>query len=143
MSRTPRVAIVVHARQALISTAGRYHAYLTYAERKVIALMQDRIGPNRAGPFGLLQPIADGIKLLGKEDLIPAHADKEAHWSLPVVAETYDGWLNDINGMHVKAEHVAVKASHPRRVDDADGHADADYRGWRRGSLFVGELLVA
>ncbi len=47
-------------------------AYMTYFERKVLAAMQDRMGPTRTGPKGLLQPIADGIKLLGKEDLIPA-----------------------------------------------------------------------
>ena len=61
-------------------------AYMTYAERKVLALMQDRIGPNRVGPFGLLQPIADGIKLLGKEDLIPAAADKRIFVIAPLIA---------------------------------------------------------
>jgi NADH-quinone oxidoreductase subunit H len=51
-------------------------AYLTYYERKVLARLQVRIGPNRAGPFGILQPIADAIKLLFKEELIPSKADK-------------------------------------------------------------------
>lgn len=50
--------------------------YATYAERKVAAFLQDRLGPNRAGPFGLLQPLADGIKLFFKEEFIPARADK-------------------------------------------------------------------
>ncbi|MGN6615792.1 MAG: NADH-quinone oxidoreductase subunit NuoH [Ilyomonas sp.] len=45
--------------------------YSTYAERKIAAVMQDRIGPNRAGPFGILQPLADGIKLFFKEEIIP------------------------------------------------------------------------
>ena len=51
-------------------------AYLTYAERKVIAAMQLRKGPNVVGPFGLLQPVADGIKLLFKETILPAGANK-------------------------------------------------------------------
>jgi|APCry1669189534_1035231.scaffolds.fasta_scaffold43312_2 NADH-quinone oxidoreductase subunit H len=51
-------------------------AYLTLAERKVIAAMQLRVGPNRVGPFGLLQPIADGIKLLHKEIIVPDSSDK-------------------------------------------------------------------
>jgi NADH-quinone oxidoreductase subunit H len=51
-------------------------AYSTYGERKVAAFLQDRLGPDRAGPFGLLQPIADGVKMFMKEDFIPAHANK-------------------------------------------------------------------
>lgn len=51
-------------------------AYSTWAERKVAAVMQDRIGPNRSGPFGLLQPLADGGKFFFKEDFTPANAEK-------------------------------------------------------------------
>jgi NADH-quinone oxidoreductase subunit H len=51
-------------------------AYLTLFERRVLARMQVRIGPNRAGPWGLLQPVADGLKLIFKEELIPAKADR-------------------------------------------------------------------
>jgi NADH-quinone oxidoreductase subunit H len=51
-------------------------AYSTYGERKVAAFLQDRIGPDRAGPFGLLQPVADGVKMFMKEDFIPANANK-------------------------------------------------------------------
>jgi len=50
--------------------------YSTYAERKVAAFFQDRIGPNRAGPFGILQPLADGAKMFMKEEIIPASSSK-------------------------------------------------------------------
>lgn len=50
--------------------------YITFAERKVAAILQDRPGPNRAGPFGLLQPLADGVKMFTKEEIIPSHANK-------------------------------------------------------------------
>src|ERR1700761_2260654 len=49
---------------------------MIWFERKVISDMQDRIGPNRAGPFGLLQTLADGTKLMFKEDLLPERADR-------------------------------------------------------------------
>ncbi len=60
-------------------------AYLTLLERKVLARIQVRLGPNRAGPRGLLQPLADGIKLLFKESIIPARADKVIFVLAPVV----------------------------------------------------------
>lgn len=60
-------------------------AYLTYIERKVIAYMHDRIGPNRVGPFGLLQPIADAIKLLLKELIIPTKANKYLYIIAPII----------------------------------------------------------
>ncbi|RZL11978.1 MAG: NADH-quinone oxidoreductase subunit H, partial [Pedobacter sp.] len=50
--------------------------YSTYAERKVAAFLQDRLGPDRAGPFGILQPLADGVKMFMKEEIIPANASK-------------------------------------------------------------------
>lgn len=60
-------------------------AYTTYAERKVSALLQTRIGPNRVGPWGLLQPAADGVKLFFKEELIPGSADKIIFVLAPII----------------------------------------------------------
>lgn len=50
--------------------------YSTYAERKVAAFLQDRLGPDRAGPFGILQPLADGVKMFMKEEIVPSNASK-------------------------------------------------------------------
>lgn len=61
-------------------------AYLTYAERKVIAYMQLRIGPNRVGPYGLFQPIADGLKLLSKEITIPKRSNRYLFIMAPMLA---------------------------------------------------------
>lgn len=60
--------------------------YSTYFERKVAAFIQDRIGPNRAGPFGLLQPLADGIKMFMKEEIIPEVANKTLFILGPCIA---------------------------------------------------------
>src|SRR5690554_5538302 len=60
-------------------------AYLTYAERKVIAAMQLRKGPNVVGPFGLLQPLADGVKLLFKETILPAGANRVVFLLAPML----------------------------------------------------------
>jgi NADH-quinone oxidoreductase subunit H len=60
--------------------------YLILLERKLSAWMQDRVGPNRVGPYGLFQPLADGIKLLLKEEVIPAHVDRVLYLMAPMIS---------------------------------------------------------
>src|SRR5947209_4684592 len=60
----------------IVTTALVVAMYSTYAERKIAAFLQDRVGPDRAGPFGILQPIADGVKLFMKEEIIPLTSSK-------------------------------------------------------------------
>src|SRR3982751_5814607 len=61
---------------AIISLSMVVAMYSTYAERKIAAFLRDRIGPNRAGPFGIFQPLADGLKLFMKEEIIPLTSSK-------------------------------------------------------------------
>jgi len=70
----------------VISVLMLFVAYLTLAERKILGRLQVRFGPNRVGPYGLLQPIADGIKSFTKEDIIPANADKPLFVLAPMIA---------------------------------------------------------
>src|SRR5205809_6913903 len=60
-------------------------ALISVLERKILGRMQNRYGPNRVGPFGLFQPIADGIKMLIKEDIVPASADKIVNCLAPIL----------------------------------------------------------
>ncbi len=74
-----KVVVIVHIFMFILS-------YLTWAERKLLGHIQARLGPKNVGPFGLLQPIADGIKLLFKEDVIPAQANKIMFVIAPVLS---------------------------------------------------------
>ncbi|MBI2832544.1 MAG: NADH-quinone oxidoreductase subunit NuoH [Chloroflexi bacterium] len=60
--------------------------FFTYFERRAMGRLQARLGPNRCGPFGVIQPIMDAIKALTKEDIVPYNADKVVHWLAPAVA---------------------------------------------------------
>jgi len=84
---TPRTVAEIVVRMVL--TFGAVFtaiAYLTFMERKVSAWMQDRIGPNRVGPWGLLQPLADGLKHLMKEDVTPVGAQRAVFILAPIAA---------------------------------------------------------
>jgi NADH-quinone oxidoreductase subunit H len=82
---------VMQIASALINIFGLLGVFLTLfalisvLERKILGRMQNRYGPNRVGPFGLFQPVADGIKMLIKEDIVPARADKVVHFLAPIL----------------------------------------------------------
>src|SRR5437870_13259507 len=71
---------------AVVTITTGWVAYATYLERKISAFMQARLGPMRVGPWGLLQPIADGLKLLTKEDFVPENADRWIFFVVPYIA---------------------------------------------------------
>jgi NADH-quinone oxidoreductase subunit H len=77
---------------AIVAVFASCFALTTIMERKALGRFQNRYGPNRVGPYGLLQPMADGVKMLTKEDIVPAAADKVVHFLAPFVL-TVPVWL--------------------------------------------------
>jgi NADH-quinone oxidoreductase subunit H len=79
------IASIVVNIGALLGVFLTIFALISVLERKILGRMQNRYGPNRVGPFGLFQPLADGIKMLIKEDVVPARADKLVHFLAPIL----------------------------------------------------------
>jgi NADH-quinone oxidoreductase subunit H len=101
----------------IVTTALIVAMYSTYAERKIAAFLQDRRGPNRAGPFGLLQPLADGVKLFMKEEIIPTLSSKSLFIMGPLLAMITAtmtsavipwGWTIDVAGRQVPLQIADV-----------------------------------
>jgi NADH-quinone oxidoreductase subunit H len=80
----PMISAVIMS-LAVMTFAPLVMMFLTWFERKAVGRFQDRYGPNRVGPFGLLQPLADGIKMAQKEDIIPEGADRLLHYLAPAL----------------------------------------------------------
>jgi NADH-quinone oxidoreductase subunit H len=80
----PFVSVVLSITPIMLVFPGLF-ALTTWLERKGLGRIQNRLGPNRVGPYGLFQPIADGLKMVTKEDIVPRNADKLIHFLAPVV----------------------------------------------------------
>src|SRR5947209_8183191 len=80
----PLVSAVISVAAIIVIFAGLF-ALTTILERKGLGRIQNRYGPNRVGPFGILQPVADGLKAMTKEDIVPRAADKVVHFIAPLI----------------------------------------------------------
>jgi hypothetical protein len=80
----PFVSVVLSITPIMLVFPGLF-ALTTWLERKALGRIQNRLGPNRVGPYGLFQPVADGLKMVTKEDIVPRNADKLIHFLAPVV----------------------------------------------------------
>src|SRR5829696_7727082 len=101
----------------IVTTALIVAMYSTYAERRIAAFLQDGRGPNRAGPFGLFQPLADGVKLFMKEEIIPTLSSKTLFIMGPLLAMITAimtsavipwGWTIDVAGRQVPLQIADV-----------------------------------
>src|SRR5713101_6759103 len=81
----PIVADIIESAIVILALLTAF-AYMTLIERRVVAKLQGRLGPNRAGPFGLLQPVADAIKMAFKEQIVPSQAKKAIYLVAPVIS---------------------------------------------------------
>ena len=104
------ITLVIHF--AILGTV----AYLILLERKVASWVQDRIGPNRVGPFGLLQPIADGIKFILKEDYRPKHVDKILFTLAPAIMVTVTGAIGRTGSTRTETQFVSFGSGCASRV---------------------------
>src|SRR5574341_1195149 len=86
MTGVGQIVVILLTIGVVMGTVLIHVAYLTLAERKVLSWMQDRMGPMEVGKYGLLQPIADGIKLLLKEDIFPSGANKIIFTLAPILS---------------------------------------------------------
>ena len=84
----PQLTLILIRSLILLIVSLTAFAYLTYTERRVLAWFQWRVGPNRVGPWGLFQPIADGVKAILKQELIPNKADKVLYLLAPIITVT-------------------------------------------------------
>src|SRR5579884_618895 len=92
-------ALLIDAAKSLVFLVGvlTAFAYVTLLERRLLARFQLRVGPNRVGPLGLLQPLADGIKLLFKEDFVPGGADRYVYLVAPLISVVAALYVADVN----------------------------------------------
>jgi NADH-quinone oxidoreductase subunit H len=91
VSARPLLSMIVDI-VTIMALFGTCFAVVTLVERKLLGRIQNRFGPNRVGPWGILQPMADGVKMLTKEDIVPANADHVVHFLAPFVL-TVPAWL--------------------------------------------------
>ena len=101
-------------------------AYTVWLERKVVGHMQNRWGPTRVGPFGLLQPLADGIKFIFKEDLTPPHVYKPLYIAAPMIAVMFA--LTSIAVIPI-GNWITIGGVRHSTADHGRQHRAADYSG--------------